>query len=1071
MKILLVLLYITLSSLFLANAGIIYSFEDGLVPSVFKVQKGALSVSQMRSKLGNSALKWDWVSGDVMVASPLSLNTASTMTVGGINVWIYNEKASGEKLTMWFGEFEYSTTRSCQFEVNLNFEGWRRVYARFRSDMGHTGYTLRSMKWTAPASGSGTFWIDYLEFVDQITYELISDMQYTLNNVSKEMSDYRAVRLTPPPAPATTISSDQRNAIQLIQQRIEDWHQGTGEFIGDPSYDLRIDRMNNTYVRQAVNKTSELTLETMPDGTVRGQGLFPLSYHNSTVDGVAVKSFWSINEGFMVQLAYDFRRNNNTASRDLLLKMFDWYYDQGWADGSAMGILRFEKLRSSGFFHSAYMMRNEFSEQQFNRVMNAMNWYTLFGNVYVPFISVVPSVDADDLRSLLLPKLFYAITMKDELAQVTAMKALIKYTENAIMPAPGYLGTLKPDYSGYHHRGTYFNAYYPDALYAASLMAYLLSGTVYELNDESFENLKNALLTYGFLCAEYDVPAGLTGRFPTSTMVLHSLLPAYAYLALSKLTPDAELTAFFKKMWRPNGNPVRAFIASVKTDIMFANTPGEVEMMLRLASIPTEEADDFIGSKFLPYSGLLVSRAKPWVLSAKGFSKYIWDVELDNSNNPYGRYLSYGHVDLTMLNSRQRSFSPAHAEWDWSHLPGTTAKYLTKEQLHSQNNPSSATRNFSDEPFLGGIAFDDRSSVFANLLHDNTFDKSFYARKSIIQFDSVYTFLGSGIKNTDQNTFVHTTLFQNKKISIADVLKVNNATLSTGQTGLVKPIVRDNYGNGYVVSNGTVEVIFSNSFITAFIQHGKVMTNGSYAYHLVMQGTDEDLNELANSDASPVKIIRNDEKAQIVSHAASGATAAVVYDASESVNHQQLVRLNIPGIVMMKEVGDVLEVAITNPDMNRPSAVNITKLSLAQVSDPGTPMLFQVELKGLYRILALDQDVQVLVKDGFNTVLQIDNTRDGKTYRVKLGLSDTLVQQPNGEASNFNLQRVGQSSYTIHAEAGLNYTYYLYTADGKLVRKQECEGVTMLEAGALSPGLYLLNLTSEFANHCFRIIR
>lgn len=1067
-------------------AGVIYSFEDGQVPSVFKVRKGSLSVSPERSKLGNSSLRWNWIAGDTLVAAPLSMNTSSIQVNGGINVWIYNEQASAEKLILWFGEYEHSTTRSCKLEVKLDFQGWRCVWARFRADMGHPGFTLRSTKWIAPASGSGTFYIDFLEFVNDVSWERISDMQYKVNNSSSELENFVAVRTTPAPAPAASVSEPERESLRMIRQRIDDWHLGAGEFETHPVF---ISRRNavNSYVQTALKRTSELNLQTAADGTVRGPGIFPMDYHNTTVENEAVQTFRAINERFLVQLAYDARKNISATSQELLLKIFGWYYDQGWADGSALGRLRFEMLRSSGFFHAAYLMRDALPEQQFNQVMNAMNWYTLFGKVYASDRDAGES--ADQIRTQLLPKLFYAASMKDEKAQLTAMKALIGYANNAVTPAPGYLDCLKPDYSGYHHRGAYFNAYYPDALYSASLMCYFLSGTAFQMSEESFRHLKSALLTFGFVCAGYDVPGGVTGRFPTQTQVLDKLLPAYAYLALSRDTPDAELTAFFRKMWQPSVEPMLSHVARVRSDITFKNTPGEVEMMLRLATTNAQPATgsiiaavhpaaslqssgDLTGSVMLPFSGLLVSRGSNWVLSVKGFSKYIWDFESSTTENLYGRYLSYGLTDLSMLASGSRSYRPDHAEWDWSHLPGTTVKYLTKEQLNSQNSPNDH-RNFSDETFLGGIAFDQRSSVFANLLHDNTFDKGFYARKSIIQFDSVYTFLGSGIKNSDRNVFVHTTLFQNQKVASSDVVNVDGTAVAASLTAQINPVIRDNYGNGYVVHDGSVDLGFSNSFISAYINHGRVMTSGNYTYQLVIAPGDTDLAKLANPQQSPVQVLRNDETAHVVAHPESGATAAVVFDVATPVNTGRLYSISLPGIAMMKEEGGVLELAITNPDMNRLSAANISALSSAAVRDPGTAMRFEVVLNGWYDIVTADNEVSINLGADRKTIVLVNESKEGKTYRLKLRLPATALDNPqSNENTLFHLIQAGKDEYLIQTATGASFSYSLFSAEGKtLMNQHNCPNDTLLNTESFSPGIYLLSLSSEKGQQTFRLIR
>lgn len=1054
---------------FQLQGGVIYSFEDGKVPSVFKAKRGALSVSTEKAKLGSHSLRWDWVAHDTLVAAPLSMNTSSIQSNGGITVWIYNENPSDQKLNLWFYEFESSTTRRCSLEVGLNFKGWRCITARFRADMGHQGYTLRSMKWESPKSGSGTLYVDYLEFVDNVSWERISDLQYKVNNTSTELVDFVAVRNYPPPAPANTVTQEQKDAVQTLKKRIDDWHLGSGQSDDNPVF---ISRKNsfNSYVQTALNRVSDLSLETLPDGTVNGEGLYPMDFYNTVVDGVNVKTFRDINEKYMIQLAYDAIKNNKTNSRELILNFFDWYYDQGWADGSALGRLRFEMLRSSGFFHAAYLMRDAMTTDRYERVMKAFYWYSLFGNVYVTPEN--KGETADQIRALMMPKLMYAVAMQDEKQQVTALQSFKAYADNAFSPAQGYLGTIKPDYSGYHHRGPYYSAYYPDALYIGSLLYYFLSDTPYALSNETYQHLKNGLLTFRFMCAGYDVPGATTGRFPSQTQILDKLLPAFAYLALSTETPDVEVTQAFKNYWHPTQEPLKSLISRVRSDITFKNSPGEVEKMLELSLSPLEAERNPIGTKFMPYSGLLISRHSDWVLTAKGYSKYIWDYESSSTENLFGRYLSYGHVELSNIKNGFKSYRPVNTAWDWSHIPGTTTKYLTKEELNSQNN-GGVHRNFSDEPFLGGIAFNQSSAVFANYLHDNTFDKNFHARKSVFQFDSIYTCLGSGIKNTDGIRSVRTTLFQNQKVTASDVLFVNGVESTLNQTGLTTPYLKDNYGNAYFVWDGIVNTENNNAFITAYINHGKIVNNGRYAYQIVTGISNQQSDLLRVSDNNPVEILKYDEQAHIVRYKPSNTLSAVVFNASAAINAGKLYQVNVPSIVVMQERDDTLEIAFTDPDLHRPSASNISALSYDAVRAEGGSSTIRIEIIGEYVKYASEHDVTVTHPFPGRTMIEYTKAKEGETYRILLKLPLTSVTENNSSSGNeFKIFNKNNHNYRIETNHNSFFNYYISDLSGALILLRE--GVQFTDDITLNnypPGVYFLNFQSELGRRCIRLLR
>ena len=89
-----------LLTFFTTNAGVIYSFEDGVIPGDFKAKNGELTIQQQKAKLGTKSLQWNWVAGDSLIASPASMRTPSIQTGGGITVWIYNENPTNQPLTM-----------------------------------------------------------------------------------------------------------------------------------------------------------------------------------------------------------------------------------------------------------------------------------------------------------------------------------------------------------------------------------------------------------------------------------------------------------------------------------------------------------------------------------------------------------------------------------------------------------------------------------------------------------------------------------------------------------------------------------------------------------------------------------------------------------------------------------------------------------------------------------------------------------------------------------------------------------------------------------------------------------
>ena len=354
----------------------------------------------------------------------------------------------------------------------------------------------------------------------------------------------------------------------------------------------------------------------------------------------------------------------------------------------------------------------------------------------------------------------HALLQTDPKLKVAALSALSSYCNQAFLPTGGYMDNFKPDFTGYAHNGVYMGAYFGDALYEACLCYYLLHGTSYALSDAVFNQLKKSLLTFRTFCAGFNVPMSVNGRFPVGTDFGKQLLPAFAYLALSTPTPDAELLAAFGAMWKPTSNTVlSSYIATLSSGITYKSTLGEVELCLKAASKGVTAEQGVCTQLYSPYAGLLVSRDKVNHVSVKGFSKYIWDYESGVPNdNLYGRYLSYGHIEYTSLADGRKNDAATNSAWEWSRIPGTTVEHL--DSVNLKYTTSTPYRNYSDSPFLGGIALDDSTSMFSMKLHDNTFDQSFYANKSVFCFGNSLICLGSGIRNTSKTNQTETTLFQ-----------------------------------------------------------------------------------------------------------------------------------------------------------------------------------------------------------------------------------------------------------------------------------------------------------------------
>ena len=946
----------------------IYSFENGKVPADWSIDKGRLTVSADKYKLGNHSLKVDWKSGATLTLhAPEGLLQASQKKNGGLNTWVYNDTPT--KSSLLFSFKDKNGKEVCRLPFFLDFKGWRCIWATFQGDMNMIeGASIESVEICFPKENKkGTLYLDFLEFSPKVSWQNMSDAQYQVNRTDFSLiSNFLKYRNVQPQVSHLIAASEQQ--ISVISNRLTEWYLGSNRESTQAWTTLRKEN-EKKFIKQGVKEAEGIQVKYNADGTPVGEPLYPMAMP-AVIDNQKVMQFRTINEKVLLPLALDYRKNNNSASLKKALYIYDWFNDQGWADGSGLGTLCFEKLRSSGYFHSFFLLKEQLSPTQLERELKALNWFTLFGICYE--LPQHPGEVADNLRALALPKLIYALSLTDKQQRETALTAFKNYMDNALGIAPGFYGTIKADFSGYHHRGPYNSAYYPHALYAGALIAYLLHDTPYALSETTMHNLKQGLLTFRFFSAGLQVPAGTVGRFPMGGEILQTLLPAFAYVALSTDEPDQELIAAYKRIIRSSDQaPIKDYIETVKSNLAYTSTVGEVELMNRLSdtSIAAEKAP--CGSLFMPYSGLLINKDTDYHFNIKGFSRYIWDFESSTTENLKGRYLAYGQVEFFDFKNGKRSFNPQEKEFDWNFIPGTTTKVLPDNLLQDKGGSDSGHRNFSDETFLSGVRGSEQNALFSFKMHDITYDSSFRANKSVFIFNDLLLCMGSDIENKDGQHSTVTTLFQSFD---GDV----NTHKDAKGTILTTPSLM------YVVPKGTPTMDQKGQYTRAFIDHGKAPLSERYAYYMV-KGKNEILAKRLLSTDSPVEIIEQDKDAHIVRHKEKGIVAAALFNAEKADWGQMVKRVNIPLSYLLEQPEkESYRLSICEPDMRRKSRAHMGLLTDEDVIDQEKPFETVITLSGKYQVNCQQKEIKVTyVTEKNETQITISTIR-GENYMLLL---------------------------------------------------------------------------------------
>ena len=974
-----------------------YDFEE--VSEIYRVDAGSqVSLSTRRYKAGQQSLKWTWQNNGRLVFTDPA--TQRNRTLNGFRAWVYNEEALDEVLTFGFGtESELAANNPrYQFEFGLNFTGWRTMWIHLQEDARNNSYTgPRNGRVTAfdiRAPNKGAVYLDLMELVERSDWRRSADAQVPYVNARREdrTREYRWSLNTLPGSLPSQITDEELRAFQTIAERYEAWMFGD-EVKNDEREPVRI-RLNEltAYIRRGHRNLTDYEIR-REDDRILGKPLFAaLSPYTPY--------FQSVFQNVLLRLVLDYRLNGNNEARGRVIDLFDYLHDQGWAEGSGLGAVHHEFLRIASYAHAVYLMRDILEDtERLERELASLRWYSMFGELYEQTWD--PGANADFLRSVAIYRLLCILMMDDTPEKVANMRRYVAWLNNALDIAPGWLDTIKPDFVGFHHRGIYANAYAPNAFHVASVLVYLLRDTPFSVADDKRDNLKQALLTARVMTNTYDISTAIGGRFPLNTTVADGLLPAYMYMALSYPSVDAELAGTFMQLWRPDLQLlIEGLFEQVASRIMYLHTPGAMQMMMDFAEAGHLPVAAPSGHWTLPYGALSIHRRGDWMVSMKGWSKYVWDFESSGSENPLGRYLSYGSMLI------YGSGDPVGREasgivrdgWNWSMWPGTTVIRLS----HAQLNQKMDHRNFSDETFVGGVNIEGQNGVFAMKLHDTEHNTSFRAVKTVFCFDDVLVCLGSGIENDDGGHATVTPLFQ-ASISEDRPTGVNGEIVRavpyafSGMAGQ-RAWLMDSLGNGYVIPDGgdlrvQREVQVSEdygrdsggtgAFELAYLDHGSRPQDKSYEYVVLVQRLPDRVRAFAN--APEYDVWRQDSKAHIVHHQGMKMTGYALFDTDARPMDGPVVAVSLPSVVMTREVGDELLLSTADPDFGWSWEIQTPhrqdgSLVVNQVSEPRKVV---VTVRGKW---TLDQsyDLVEIVDEREDQTVVAFICQDGKSVEVKL---------------------------------------------------------------------------------------
>ncbi|WP_317236113.1 chondroitinase family polysaccharide lyase [Niabella hibiscisoli] len=552
-----------------------YGFETDADTESWQARNSTLHISSEHYKEGQHSLCWNWKKDASLEITGLRGLKEAGMPYpggipemyepsfyardrfGGIKIWLYQKKPTSGQLVFQAGS-SLATAKHApkyRFSVNLDFTGWRTVWVCFEEDARVPGYKgsddLQALVILPKnvTQDEGKLFIDHLTLLNFVSNKRSSDLQF--ENKKRNLRSADGYEILKPfkaynsavfnsPVNITDLAAESRRITERLEFLI----------LGDQSSDWKqrntgIENLMQGKLKAARNTYDQLKIKSV-NGTVNGVPLFAIRDEHPAAAG---QVFDNVAQTLLFPLAVDYRINKSTSSKEQLLAALDYFLDQGWASGSAIGTVD-HVIRLTPIATAIFLMRDELKAQnKLKPQLDMLIWHTRMGSLLE--LDATRGENSDKVRGGAMVKLITILLMEDGARKQQLLEQFQQYMDYVASFSPGYSDTFKPDYSIYHHRGTYLNAYGTNALNTMALIHWLLEGTQYAMSTVSTHNLTAALKQQAAIAYGVQIHYGVSGRFPLSNSSIdgHSM-PAFAYMSMAgDSIRDPELASLYNYIY------------------------------------------------------------------------------------------------------------------------------------------------------------------------------------------------------------------------------------------------------------------------------------------------------------------------------------------------------------------------------------------------------------------------------------------------------------------------------------------------------------------------------------------
>lgn len=886
-------------------------FEEKIPQNFQSSDKHALALSSLYYKEGHKSLEWNFHPGSTLLVkteNPITL-TEQTETSAGITLWIYNEKPQQDSI-----RFEFLSPKghvSYWFSFRLASAGWRACWIGFQHMKGDKrNKEITSYRLISP-NRKGRVFLDRLTFpVKKINDRTTPDLQMPYNNSLSyrdlwhwcrvwqwEQYDYDL------PLP-NSLNQKEREELRTIEQRL--------------TAALDIKKAPVEAIAKAYRVFEKADIRKSGNGFIGAPVLAPDEQNRK-----AEELSWNDLETMFSGFAYDAYYNHSSRALKNYFTVWDFAIDQGFAYGSGMGTNHHYGYQVRKIYTTAWLMRDAiWKAPNRDNILSALIFWSALSETRKPYQYGRDEL-LDSWHTLLMAKTVSALLFTDERERARALKGLSRWVSTSLHYTPGTIGGIKVDGTTFHHGG-FYPAYTTGVLAIVGQFISLTNHTEYKLTEEARQTLKSAFISMRNYCNKYEWGIGISGRHPFRGSMKEDDITAFAYLALSgdlsgeKNDFDRHLAADYLRLCQKVTPEVRYF---KKQGIQPANAPQ--------------------GFFVYNYGSAGIFRRANWMVTLKGYTTDVWGAEIYTKDNRYGRYQSYGSVQIMGQSSRLASGYDENG-WDWNRLPGTTTIHLPFELLDSPLPGTTMAR--SKENFSGSSSLEGKNGMFAMKLMERNlknFTPDFVARKSVFCFGNRMVCLGTGINNCNSSYPTETTLFQSlfRKDSTNILVdgKQHNEIFHQQLNDDKLHWIQDGYNNHYFVKgNIEVQIAQQNSrhektrakthgiFSSAWINHGKAPQDAEYEYMVLIQPNPDEL-DLARHKQT-YQIVQKDHTAHVVFDEETGITAYALFENYTPLSDKFLCLIPAETMVMLKKSdNDRVLFSVCDPNLHIPEKNFTTK--------------------------------------------------------------------------------------------------------------------------------------------------